>query len=105
MNEFTNVTAVKAANIYYDGKVTSRTLKFSDGSTKSLGIMLPGEYTFGTDLKEIMEIMAGELDVRLPGESDFTALKVPCSFEVPANSSFDLVIKSPTDYCCSYISE
>ena len=37
MNEFTNVTAVKAANIYYDGKVTSRTLKFEDGSTKSLG--------------------------------------------------------------------
>lgn len=105
MSEFANVTAVKAANIYYDGKVTSRTLKFSDGSVKSLGIMLPGEYTFGTDLKEIMEIMAGELDVRLPGEENFKALEVPCSFEVPANSSFDLVIKTPTDYCCSYIEE
>ena len=105
MSEFKNVTAVKAANIYYDGKVTSRTLKFEDGSTKSLGIMLPGEYTFGTELKEIMEIMAGELDVRLPGEKDFTTLSVPCSFEVPANSSFDLVIKAPTDYCCSYLSE
>ena len=105
MSEFKNVTAVKAANIYYDGKVTSRTLKFADGSTKSLGIMLPGEYTFGTDLKEIMEIMAGELDVRLPGETDFKTLSVPCSFEVPANSSFDLVIKAPTDYCCSYITE
>jgi len=103
MSEFTNVTAVKAANIYYDGKVTSRTLKFSDGSIKSLGIMLPGEYTFGTDLKEIMEIMAGELEVRLPGEDSFKTLAVPCSFEVPANSSFDLVIKTPTDYCCSYI--
>jgi len=105
MSEFKNVTAVKAANIYYDGKVTSRTLKFADGSTKSLGIMLPGEYTFGTDLKETMEIMAGELDVRLPGEIDFKTLSVPCSFEVPANSSFDLVIKAPTDYCCSYITE
>jgi len=105
MNEFTNVTAVKAANIYYDGKVTSRTLKFEDGSTKSLGIMLPGEYTFGTDLKEIMEIMAGELEVRLPGQTAFKKLDVPCSFEVPANSSFDLIIKAPTDYCCSYISE
>jgi len=105
MSEFKNVTAVKAANIYYDGKVTSRTLKFADGSSKSLGIMLPGEYTFGTDLKEIMEIMAGELDVRLPGETDFKTLSVPCSFEVPANSSFDLVIKAPTDYCCSYITE
>ena len=97
MNEFKNVTAVKAANIYYDGKVTSRTLK--------LGIMLPGEYTFGTGDKEIMEIMSGELDVRLPGEENFKTLQVPCSFEVPANSSFDLIIKAPTDYCCSYISE
>jgi len=105
MSEFKNVTAVKAANIYYDGKVTSRTLKFADGSTKSLGIMLPGEYTFGTDLKEIMEILAGELEVRLPGEENFKRLTVPCSFEVPANSSFDLIITAPTDYCCSYISE
>ncbi|MGB5966657.1 MAG: pyrimidine/purine nucleoside phosphorylase [Sulfurimonadaceae bacterium] len=103
MSEFENVTAVKAANIYYDGNVTSRTLKFSDGSIKSLGIMLPGEYTFGTDDKEIMEIIAGELEVRLPGEDGFKTLNVPCSFEVPANSSFDLIIKAPTDYCCSYI--
>ena len=105
MSEFNNVTAVKAANIYYDGKVTSRTLKFEDGSTKSLGIMLPGEYTFGTELKEIMEILAGELEVRLPGDKTFKTLTVPCSFEVPAHSSFDLIIKAPTDYCCSYITE
>ena len=105
MNEFANVTAVKAANIYYDGNVTSRTLKFSDGSVKSLGIMLPGEYTFGTDLKEIMEIIAGELEVKLPGDDIFKTLDVPCSFEVPANSAFDLRIKTPTDYCCSYIKE
>ena len=49
MSKFENVTAVKEANIYYDGKVTSRTLEFSDGTIKSLGIMLPGEYTFGTN--------------------------------------------------------
>ncbi len=105
MNEFKNVTAVKAANIYYDGKVTSRTLKFEDGSIKSLGIMLPGEYTFGTDDAEIMEILSGELDVKLPGEESFQKLSTPCSFNVPANSSFDLIIKAPTDYCCSYIKE
>ncbi len=105
MTEFENVTTVKAANIYYDGKVTSRTLKFEDGSTKSLGIMLPGEYTFGTDLKEIMEILSGDLEVRLPGEKDFKKLTTPCNFEVPANSSFDLIITSPTDYCCSYLTK
>lgn len=102
MASFVNVEAIKEANIYHDGKVTSRTLKFSDGSVKSLGIMLPGEYTFGTNEAEIMEMMSGELDVKLPGE-DWKTLSTPETFNVPANSSFDLKIKSVTDYCCSYI--
>jgi uncharacterized protein YaiE (UPF0345 family) len=42
MSTFENVTIVKAANVYFDGKVTSRTIKFDDGSTKSLGLMQPG---------------------------------------------------------------
>ena len=102
MNKFENVTVPKAANIYYDGKVTSRTLEFSDGTIKSLGIMLPGEYTFGTNDAEIMEILSGELDVKLPGE-EWKTLNTPETFNVPANSSFDLKIKTVTDYCCSYI--
>ncbi|MEN4053062.1 MULTISPECIES: pyrimidine/purine nucleoside phosphorylase [Sulfurimonas] len=102
MTKFDNVTVVKEANIYYDGKVTSRTVEFSDGSVKSLGIMLPGEYTFNTADKEIMEMMSGELEIRLPGE-EWKTLSTPETFEVPANSSFDLKIKTPTDYCCSYI--
>jgi uncharacterized protein YaiE (UPF0345 family) len=104
MAKFENVTVVKEANIYYDGKVTSRTIEFANGEIKSLGIMLPGEYTFNTADKEIMEMMSGELDIRLPGE-DWKTLSTPETFEVPANSVFDLRIKTPTDYCCSYIKE
>jgi len=102
MAKFENVTVVKEANIYYDGKVTSRTVEFADGEIKSLGIMLPGEYTFNTADKEIMEMMSGELDIKLPGE-EWKTLSTPETFEVPANSSFDLKIKTVTDYCCSYI--
>jgi hypothetical protein len=102
LSKFENVTAVKKANIYYNGKVTSRTLEFSDGSIKSLGIMLPGEYTFGTNEAEIMEILSGDLDIKLPNE-EWKTLHTPETFSVPANSSFDLNIKSVTDYCCSYI--
>lgn len=102
MSKFENVTVVKKANIYQDGKVTSRTVEFADGSRKTLGIMLPGEYTFGTDAAEIMEIMSGELDIRLPNE-EWKTLHTPETFNVPANSSFDLKIKTVTDYCCSYI--
>ncbi|MDY0122615.1 pyrimidine/purine nucleoside phosphorylase [Sulfurimonas sp.] len=102
MSYLNNANIKKEANIYHDGKVTSRTVEFADGSVKSLGIMLPGEYTFGTKEAEIMEMMSGELDVRLPGE-DWKTLSTPESFNVPANSSFDLRVKTVTDYCCSYI--
>lgn len=102
MSKFENVTVVKEANIYDKGNVTSRTVEFADGSRKTLGIMLPGEYTFNTAEAEIMEMMSGELDIRLPGE-EWKTLNTPETFSVPANSSFDLKIKSITDYCCSYI--
>ena len=104
MSKIENATIVKNANIYYDGKVTSRTVELSDGNIQSLGIMLPGEYTFGTNEAEIMEIMSGELDVKLPGE-EWKTLNTPETFNVPANSSFDLKIKTATDYCCSYIKD
>ena len=65
--EFKNVTIVKKAKVYFDGKVTSRTVIFPDGSKKTLGIMFPGDYEFSTAEKEIMEILAGNLDVLLPG--------------------------------------
>jgi len=102
MSEIKNATIVKNANIYYDGKVTSRTVNLSDGTTQSLGIMLPGEYTFGTNEAEIMEMLSGELEIKLPGE-EWKTLSTPETFNVPANSSFDLKIKTVTDYCCSYI--
>lgn len=103
MDKFENVAVVKKANIYFDGKVTSRIVLFPNGEKKTLGIMLPGEYEFGTESKELMEITQGNLDVKLPGSDAWQTIKGGESFEVPANSSFCLVVKETTDYCCSYL--
>ena len=103
MPEFNNVTIVKKANVYFDGKVTSRTVVFADGSQKTLGVMLPGEYEFNTADKELMEIMAGELEVLLPGTSEWKTVKSGESFEVPSHSKFGLKVRSLTDYCCSFL--
>ena len=103
MSEFNNVTVVREANIYFGGKVTSRTVKFADGTRKTLGIMLAGEYTFDTAAAEVMEMLGGELDVRLPGSTHWKTCSAGDSFEVPANSRFDLVVKEYADYCCSYL--
>ncbi|MFZ5776505.1 MAG: pyrimidine/purine nucleoside phosphorylase [Thermodesulfobacteriota bacterium] len=103
MSEFSNVTVIKKANVYFDGKVTSRSVLFADGSKKTLGIMLPGEYEFGTADPEVMEIMAGELEVLLPGESEWRQVRGGESFNVPGNAKFGLRIKTLTDYCCSFV--
>jgi uncharacterized protein YaiE (UPF0345 family) len=103
MSEFRGVTVVKKANIYFDGRVTSRTILFEDGSKKTLGVMLPGEYEFNTGDKEIMEILSGDLEVLLPGEGGWRTVKDGQSFEVPANAKFSLMVRSLTDYCCSFI--
>ena len=103
MSEFNNVTIIKAANLYFDGNVTSRTVIFADGSKKTLGIMMPGNYEFGTEAAEIMEIMAGDMEILLPGESEWQTIKGGESFNVPANASFQVKAKSITDYCCSYL--
>jgi uncharacterized protein YaiE (UPF0345 family) len=104
MSEFSNVTIVKAANIYFDGKVTSRTIKFADGTTKTLGIMLPGEYTFNTDAPENMDILAGKLDVQLPGSDEWIAVEGGQDFDVPGNAAFSLKVSETADYCCSFLS-
>jgi len=103
MEQFEDVTLVKKANIYFDGKVTSRTVRFKDGTHKTLGIMMPGEYEFGTEAAELMEILAGEMDVLLPRQSAWQTIKGGESFNVPANASFKLRVKEISDYCCSYL--
>ena len=103
MSEFNHVIIVKKANVYFDGKVTSRTLIFPDGSRKTLGIMLPGEYHFNTADKEIMEILVGDLEVLLPGSDGWKPVKSGEAFEVSAQSGFDLKVNSISDFCCSFI--
>ena len=103
MSEFNNVTVVREANVYFDGKVTSRAVVFEDGSRKTLGIMLAGDYEFATEAKELMEMLGGEMDVLLPGSTHWKTFKAGESFEVPANSSFKLKVAELADYCCSYL--
>jgi uncharacterized protein YaiE (UPF0345 family) len=105
MAEFKGVTVVKKANVFFGGGVTSRTVLFEDGSKKTLGIMQPGEYEFSTRDAEIMEIIAGNMDVLLPGERDWMPFKGGDTFNVPANATFKLKVKELSDYCCSFVKQ
>ena len=102
MAEFNNVSIAKAANILFEGNITSRTIVFEDGSRKTLGIMLQGEYELNTVHKEIMDIQRGVLEVLLPAQ-EWVKYEGPASFEIQANSKFKLRVHSLVDYCCSFI--
>jgi len=85
--KFENVTALAEANLYFDGKVISHTILLSDGSKKTLGVILPGTYHFGTEAAELMEIAAGS------------------SFNVAANSGFTITVENDAcHYVCSFLS-
>jgi uncharacterized protein YaiE (UPF0345 family) len=100
--EFTNVKLVAAANVYNDGKVSSRTFYTEKGERKTLGFMMAGEYDFGTAAPELMEMLQGSMDVKLPGESEFKTYGPGESFNIPGNSRFQVRISEFADYCCTY---
>lgn len=102
--EFSNVTAKAKANIYFDGKVVSHGITLEDGSTKTFGLIYPGEYHFGTEAAERMEITDGECSVTLDGDEATARYNADQHFDVPANSGFTIVVADGIcQYVCSYL--
>lgn len=102
--QFPNVTAVAKANVYFDGKVVSHTILFPDGSRKTLGLIHPGTYHFGTDLAERMEIVAGACRVTPDGQSTAEAYAAGQAFGVPAKSGFTIEVQDGLcEYVCSFL--
>ncbi len=103
MTTFDQVSIDIKANIYFEGNVTSRTLLFPDGTKKTLGVMLPGEYHFNTVAPELMQITQGAVEYRLDEKDNWIRIKAGEAFNVPGDSSFDIRVMSVTDYCCSFL--
>ncbi len=103
MSKFESFNVVFAANVYFDGKVSSRTVEFPDGTTKTLGLMLPGEYTFNTGKAELGEITSGSVSWRLAGSDKWTDVFGGQSFNVAGDSSFQIKVMEVTDYVCSFL--
>lgn len=102
MEKFENVCVVSKANVYFDGKVVSHTIRLQGGKKKTLGLIYPGSFTFNTDAPETMEIIAGECRVRLKG-ADWKTHAAGSSFRVPGKSAFDISVdKGIAEYICSF---
>ena len=103
--QFAGVTVHTKANVYFDGNVVSHTVLFPDQSKKTLGLIRPGSYHFGTAAAERMEIVAGGCAVTLDGSADTTLYGAGTHFDVPANSGFTIAVSAGLcEYICSFLS-
>lgn len=100
MPQFDNVSVIKKANVYFDGKCVSHTVMLPDGSRKSVGVILPASLTFSTSAPETMEIIAGNCRVKLKGESQWQTYAAGQSFKVPGESGFEIETSDALHYVC-----
>lgn len=96
------VEIVTKANVYFDGKVTSRTCYREDGTRFTLGIITAGSYTFDVGDREVVQMIAGEVEVLLPGEKEWRTVGSPDSVEIPANCQYEIRTKGVAEYLCDY---
>lgn len=88
-------------NSYFDGKVKSIAFQ-TDTLPATVGVMEPGEYEFNTAEKETMTVISGALFIKLTEDSEEMLYSVGQTFEVDANTAFNVRVTEDTAYLCLY---
>ncbi len=88
-------------NEYFDGKVKSISFKISQGLA-TIGVMAPGEYEFATSSREVMTVITGVLEVKLPESNKWEIYGSQQTYTVEAGQKFQLKVKEDTSYLCLY---
>lgn len=102
--EFPNVTAVAKANVYFEGRVVSHTILSPGGSKRTLGLIYPGTYHFGTAAAELMQVVDGNCSVVLDGMESKSPYASGTEFRVPVNSGFTITVDDGIcQYVCSFL--
>jgi uncharacterized protein YaiE (UPF0345 family) len=89
-------------NVYFEGKIQSIGFE-RNGRRQTVGVIDGGEYHFGTDTAERMSVVSGELAIRLDSTSEWKFYPAGTSFEVAANSGFDVRATLPSAYVCEFL--
>lgn len=102
--QFSGVTVHTKANVYFDGRVVSHTVLLPDGAKKTLGLIYPGSYHFGTGAPERMAITAGGCRVTLDGQTAVKDYAAGTFFDVPGQSGFTIEVAGGIcEYICSFL--
>jgi uncharacterized protein YaiE (UPF0345 family) len=97
-----NVEIKKKANVYHEGRVTSRTVITDSGEMKTLGIMLPGTYRFSTQAPEVIDVTQGRCRVKIAEHPHWEEFEAGQSFSIPGNSHFEIEVAELFDYVCHF---
>ena len=89
-------------NEYFGGNVKSIGVENEEG-VATIGVMEAGEYEFGTSSVEIMTITSGNLEVMLPGQSQWTNYPKGGIFRVEKDVRFKVKAITPVAYHCQYL--
>jgi hypothetical protein len=90
------------ANVYFEGRCVSHTIRLPDGSRKSVGVILPAKLSFETAAPETMELIAGRCRVKLAGSDRVSEYGGGQSFDVPGQSRFEIEALEPVHYVCHF---
>lgn len=102
MSEFKNATVRKTGNVYFDGKCVSHNVTLEDGSSVSIGVILPSSLTFNTAAPEKMELLKGKCRIKFEGTEDWKNYEGGQDFSVDGDSSFQIETLEELHYVCHY---
>jgi uncharacterized protein YaiE (UPF0345 family) len=102
---FENVKVAVRANIYEGGLCQSRTIIFPDGTRKTLGVYMPGDFEFDSHEPERVLMTAGKVELLFPGDKEWRTVKAGEFYDVPANCKFKVRCKEISEYVCDYFED
>ena len=88
-------------NEYFGGNVKSIGFENDEGRATA-GVMATGDYEFGTSENELIKIVSGELQAKLPDSDSQQTYRAGDQFTVAANEKFQVKVIQPTAYLCFY---
>ncbi len=84
--------------------MVSHTVLTPGGEKKTLGLIYPGQFHFGTQKAERMEIVSGTCMVKINGQTESREFGSGTFFEVPSDSGFDIEVRTGIcEYVCSFL--
>ena len=88
-------------NDYFDGNVKS--IAFQTATLPAtVGVMAIGNYVFNAADKETITVVSGAMTIQLADTDEKKTYNIGETFNVPANSAFNVTIHVETAYLCLY---